>query len=283
MPLNVKSKVRLFADDTIAYIAVTSQDDQKQLQEDLNCLACWEQKWQMEFHPKKCQVLSISRKRTSLKFDYTLHGHSLEHVSEAKYLGVNFASDLRWNNHVNMTAKKANNTLNFLRRNLRIQSEKFKTAAYNSLVRPQLEYATCVWDPYIEKDIKKIEMVQRRAARYVTNRYHNTSSVSNMLEHLGWQTLQERREQHRLNMFYKMNHGKVAIHPSEYLDHNTSERAPHSQSYTIPFSRTDYHKFSFFPRTVRDWNLLSEKVVSSPSVDSFTAQLKGLRSNNNRV
>jgi hypothetical protein len=46
-----------------------------------------------------------------------------------------------------------------------------------SLVRPTctLEYASSVWDPYQQNDIHRLEMVQRRAARYVTNRYHNTS------------------------------------------------------------------------------------------------------------
>ena len=63
-----------------------------------------------------------------------------------------------------------------------------------SLVRPTLEYASSVWDPYQQNDIHRLEMVQRRAARYVTNRYHNTSSVSSMIE-LEWITLEERRKQ----------------------------------------------------------------------------------------
>jgi hypothetical protein len=40
-----------------------------------------------------------------------------------------------------------------------------------------LEYACSVWDPHLNSTNNKIEMVQRRAARYVTNRQQNTSSV----------------------------------------------------------------------------------------------------------
>jgi hypothetical protein len=60
----LKSTVRLFADDTIAYLAVTSEADAVDLhvQSNLNKLGIWEKKWKMEFHPDKCNVLTISKK-----------------------------------------------------------------------------------------------------------------------------------------------------------------------------------------------------------------------------
>ena len=36
-----------------------------------------------------------------------------------------------------------------------------------SSVRPMLEYATAAWDPYRAKDVNRLEMVQRRTARFV--------------------------------------------------------------------------------------------------------------------
>jgi hypothetical protein len=88
--------------------------------------------------------------------------------------------------HINNITTKANKTLGFLRRNTNISTTKVKEHAYKSLVRPSLEYACSVWDPYTKEDITQLEQVQRRAARYVTNRYHKTSSASNMIEHLNW-------------------------------------------------------------------------------------------------
>ena len=58
----LNAKVRLFADDTIAYLAIVTDEDACSLQNDLTKLGEWEQKWHMEFHPDKCQVLTISRK-----------------------------------------------------------------------------------------------------------------------------------------------------------------------------------------------------------------------------
>ena len=84
----LNSTVRLFADDTIAYLAIKSKRDSRLLQDNLNRLADWETKWQMEFHPDKCEVININHKKTTIKSDYVLHGHTLKSVDAAKYLGV---------------------------------------------------------------------------------------------------------------------------------------------------------------------------------------------------
>jgi hypothetical protein len=51
MPCSLKSTARLFADDTMAYLAVTSEADTVDLQSNLNKLGIWKKKWKMEFHP----------------------------------------------------------------------------------------------------------------------------------------------------------------------------------------------------------------------------------------
>ena len=69
IPDGLKSTIRLFADDTIIYLAIKSNDDAKSLQEDLDKLAEWEKTWKMEFHPDKCNVLSFTRSRNPIIFD----------------------------------------------------------------------------------------------------------------------------------------------------------------------------------------------------------------------
>ena len=105
MPQNIRSKIRLFADDTIVYLTITSDIDSVSLQDDLNKLAKWEERWKMSFHPEKCNVLTISRKKQPIMNSYTLHGHQLEHVATAKYLGVSITSDMKWNQHISNICK----------------------------------------------------------------------------------------------------------------------------------------------------------------------------------
>jgi len=100
-------------------------------------------------------------------------------------------------------------------------------------------------------------MVQRRAARYVLNRYHNRSSVSDMIQQLDWPPLEHRRENARLSMMYKMTHGLVNVQNKDKIVANQRQsRNNNSMSYQIPTSRTDVRKKSFYPRTIRDWNTL---------------------------
>ena len=217
LPDSVKSHVRLFADDTIIYNHIKVKKDQLQLKSDLQKLEAWEGKWLMEFHPGKCQVINFTRS-PKLIHKYTLHDHQLDAVSSAKYLGLTLSKDMTWKTHVSQVITKANRSLGFLIRNLQIRSPDIKEKAYFGLVRPQVEYASSVWDPYHKNQVHSIEMVQRRTARWVLNRYHNTSSVTDMLQHLGWQTLQQRRQNARLvNLIKCLADWLPSVHPNIQL------------------------------------------------------------------
>jgi len=65
------------------------------------------------------------------------------------------------------------------------------------MIRPQLEYASDVWDPYHVEDITELEKVQQRAARWVMNDYGRYSSVTSMLEQLSRSSLQLCRKSFR--------------------------------------------------------------------------------------
>jgi ribonuclease P/MRP protein subunit RPP40 len=265
-----KSKIRLFADDTIAYLTISSKDDCTTLQADLDNLAKWEDKWKMLFHPDKCNVMTISKKRTNIIHDYILHGQTLQRVTSAKYLGCTIRSDLDWSDHIQNITTKSNKTLGFLRRNLNISSTKIKQQAYKSLVRPMVEYASTVWDPYESNQIQKIEMVQRRGARFVKNSYRNRSSVGAMLENLDWKPLETRRKEARLLMMYKIHHQLVAVEKQDRLLPPTRlSRNMHTHSYQIPSTNATYRKDSFFPRTIRDWNALDPNIVAASSPELF--------------
>ena len=57
------------------------------------------------------------------------------------------------------------------------------------MIQPIIEYASTIWAPYLQKYILKLESVQRRSTRFVLNDYSRLSSVTNMLQRLGGQLL----------------------------------------------------------------------------------------------
>ena len=65
-----------------------------------------------------------------------------------------------------------------------------KASSYFTLVCPIMEYPASVWEPYQLNDIRALEKVQRRAARWVMKDYSRYSSVSAMLHRLNWPPLQ---------------------------------------------------------------------------------------------
>ena len=274
LPESLGSTVRLFADDFLLYMTIRSQADTEILQNDLKKLEHWEEKWLKEFDTDKCHVLRVTREQNPIIHEYTLHGKVLETVNSAKYLGVTLTLDLRWNRHVENIVYKANQSLGFLRRNLRINSPNLKSLAYKTLVRPLLEYSSAAWDPYTMENVKKLEMVQRRAARYVLNRFNYLSSVDEMLQELQWNTLEERRKKDRLVMFYKIHNDQTGIDTGKYLKPlGRICRHVNNQVYEVPFAFTDYHKFSYFPRTINEWNVLPNETVHASSLTAFTNYL----------
>ena len=278
LPQDIVSQVRLFADDTAIYLTLDSKSDSDTLQKDLDRLQTWEARWDMEFNPSKCQVIRVTASRTPLQTQYILHGQVLEAVSSARYLGVDISSNLSWNTHVNRITSNANRSLGFIKRNFKTKSPQIREAAYQSLVRPQLEYASSAWDPNTKENKGKLEMVQRRAARWTLNDYASTTSVTSLMAQLGWQTLEQRRSVARLCLFYKIVNGLVAVPLPDYIQpaHRIS-RFCHSMTFRQIHTGKDYYKYSFFPLAVVQWNALPASVAVSPSLEVFKAAVGELQ------
>ena len=163
---NISSEIRLFADDCILYRQIRMPSD---CQQDITRLYNWSLTWQMVFNTKKCHILSILRKRDRPTITYTLGTEKLSVVESYPYLGVTVSSDLRWHHYINTISNKANRTLNFIRRNIYRCSPEAKVLAYTSLVRPHLEYASAVWDPYIARDSNKLDKSRDEQQRLSAN------------------------------------------------------------------------------------------------------------------
>ena len=271
MPEKISSTTRLFADDSLVYRIRKSKEDQTLLQEDLDKLQEWERDWLMQFNADKCEVIRITNKLSLLIHDYRIHGTKLQTVKNAKYLGLTISSDLPWNTHVDITAK-ATTSLNILKRNLHSCPSTVKEKCYKSLVRPIMEYASCVWDSHSKRNIDKLEMVQRRAAWFVKGDYNRASSVTAMLADLEWNTLQQRRMQSKTVMLYRVVHQLVSIPVTPFLIPIRASRC-HNMRYAIPRSTVNSHLYSFFPSAIRIWNKLPTSTVSAQGLETFRDQL----------
>ncbi len=248
--------IRLFADDSILYRPIWNEADHHILQQDLSHLLSWANKWQMDFNTSKCKVLTISLKKHPVHYAYCMGNDFLEHVPSHGYLGVTISSNLHWSEHCQDIASKATRTLNVVRRTLHPCTKEVKERAYQTLVRPKLEYASAAWNPYTATDIKRIEQVQRNAARFVCNEYTRTAQVTNLVNSLGWQTLETRRRLALLTNLHNIIHNRVGINLPSYI--TPAPRDP--LKFMQPSTRVNIYQYSFYPRAVRLWNKLPEDV-----------------------
>ena len=279
---SISSSIRLFADDCVVYNTISTLHDAEQLQNDLNNICTWSEKWQMKLNIDKCVLLRCTRSLAPVLHTYVLNGRTLVSKTQHSYLGIVFDSTMSWSPHIQMVSNKATKVLNFVKRNLSSCPINTKTQAYSTLVRSIMEYASPAWDPYYNTDIYRLEKVQRRAARWVLSDYNRQTSITSLLSTLNWSTLQQRRLSSRLTLFYKIIKNQLPItFPSYYLSTQYHTRQYHQDHFIVPQSNTNSHKYSFYPRTIRNWNNLPITLIEATSVNEFMNLLSRHYNHNN--
>lgn len=159
---------------------------------------------------------------------------------------------------------KANRTLGLLKRNLSFCSEDVKLQAYKGLIRPILDYASAVWDPHQLYLQEQLESVQKRSARFIASNYNfEPGSMTKILQQLKLEPLKNRRKQNRLILLTKGLKNQAKI-PTNFFEPPTRRtKNMHSSHFKIIYARTDIMKYSFIPNTIKDWNNLTPKVITS--------------------
>ena len=217
---NVSSKVLKFADDTKIYRSMQSHQDQLMLQQDINTITDWSQKWQMEFNKEKCHLLSIGRSQNSTP--YTMESTVLSFSTAERDLGVVVQQNLDWSQHIGKAVKKANQVLGLISRSYEYKSIHNILPLYKSLVRPHLEYAVQVWRPYKQKDIDRIERIQKRATRMIKGLENDPYEIR--LKKTGLISLEMRRLRADLIEVFKIMKGMEDVSQDMFFQPSTSKR-----------------------------------------------------------
>ncbi|CAC5361163.1 unnamed protein product [Mytilus coruscus] len=163
------------ADDCKVYSKVSSDNERCKLQENLDSLCEWSNTWKLKFNAAKCKVLHINPDNDQ-QYRYTMLDDTENFIALSKVneedLGVTFESNLKFEKHISTIVNKAQRVLSLIHHSFDYMDQDMFLTLYKSIVRPLLEYATCVWSPHLKKDIRKLESVQRRATKLVKNINH---------------------------------------------------------------------------------------------------------------
>jgi hypothetical protein len=153
-----------------------------------------------------------------------MNGIAIEKIQNINDLGLNVNNNLNWDNHINLTLKKANQRLGYVKRTIGYRCSKdVKLLCYTTLIRPIIEYGSIIWSGVTKKQLIKIESLQRRSTKYIVNNvnmpYYDRLITCNILP------LSIRREFLDCTFLYNCLHGIIDFDITNIIKMHT----PHSQ------------------------------------------------------
>lgn len=271
---DINASIRLFADDCIIYKEIRTPTDTIDLQSALSKLTDWCSLWQMQINTDKTKHLKFSMTTNSQTSSYTIDNIKIDTVLTYKYLGVIFNSTLTWNDHIEYITSKALKKLGLLKRRLHLANHDTRLLAYNSLIRPSLEYASIIWHPHHVTWTNHLEAVQNKAARFILSSYSRLQSVTKLKSTLDMHSLALRRTLARLSFFHSLYHSGSPFSRSHiYPAHHISSRLDHAYKVKPIFSRTDKYRNSPLALSIDQWNSLPSSIATINDHQSFQLAL----------
>jgi len=156
-----------YADDLFLYKPVDSNADYNRVLEDLTTIDHWMSRNSLTLNTAKCKQMVITRSRTHQCLQLYLASQLLDCVQSFKYLGVIITSNLSWSERIQSICNKSRKLVGLLYRQLYQNGDSDTLRQfYQSCIRPHLEYAYTVWDPYSAKESTLLEACKSLPAKY---------------------------------------------------------------------------------------------------------------------
>ena len=240
---------------------------------DLNKILNWAKLWLVKFNYLKNESMVISRKiNKPYHPPIYMENAEIKEVSAHKHLGIFFSNDCSWHTHIDYIKEKAWKPINVMRKLKFVLDWKALETIYLSFVRPILEYGNTIWDNCTQYEKRGLDKIQHEAARIVSGATALVS-LQSLYADICWESLQDRRTKHKLNLFFKMQNDLVPGYLATLVPPSVSEISRYNlrnaNDFTSIHCRTQQYYSTFIPSAVREWNNLSEEAKQIGSLISF--------------
>ena len=142
----VTGNILKFADDTKLFRKTKEIGNKQKLQDDIDKLVRWSEKWQMLFNFGKRKCLHTGPGNTGM--NYEMGGTILNKTVKEKDLGVSMNANMKVSEQCRIAASKGNQVLGTIRRNITYKEKSLIVPLYKAIVRRHLEYFIQAWSPY---------------------------------------------------------------------------------------------------------------------------------------
>ena len=264
------AKFILFADDTnIIFSSKLNENIEKITNENLKNIIDWFNVNKLSINLTKTQYIVFSKSTNNIlnqNFKIALNNNELQKVTNVKFLGVHLQSNLQWNIHINEVAKQISKTIGIISRIKHTVPKSVLVMLYKTLIEPYLTYALTVWGDSNAKTINRLNILQKRVIRLITNSKYNAHTEP-LFKKLNTLKLNDLFKYNCCKLYYKKLHSLLPAYHANLLQTN-QEVQPNrltrqSQYINIKAISANYEKQSLNYKIGTIWNNLPEVIKIS--------------------
>ena len=270
---NIKTNIRLYADDVSIYMDYTDPDEAaSKLNDDLYIIEEWAKKWFVTFNPDKTETVTFSRKRNQDTPTLYMSNSQIAETDSHKHLGTILQKNGRWTKQTAEIQSRSKKKVDILRGLTFKLNRTSLEKIYTTYIRPSLEYASIVWDNITKREEQDLEDIQIAALRAITGTKKGTNH-QNLYMETGLEKLKTRRQRQKLVLMYKIKNNLAPAPLKRLLPETTSTKTTYTlrsaQNTIIPKTNTSSYQDSFLPSTIKAWNATDLQIRSLSTIQQF--------------
>ena len=274
LPDGLENVFKMYADDSKVIAEVGEIDHDSKLQRDIVKIKDWCDKWSMCLNSGKCKVMHYGNKNPGQNY-YVDNGSvqvQLGVTNAEKDLGVIIANNGKNNLQAEKSINRANHELGKMRKTFKFFNIKLFRILYPTFIRPQLEFASSVWNVLSKENVKRIESIQRRATKMVLEIRH--MGYEERLRVLGLTNLDDRRKRGDMIQIYKIVNGIEEVEINMGTENNRGDaNRRHGHQILREKNCAPMRKNSLPNRNATTWNILPSEVVEAGTVNIFKERI----------
>ena len=212
--------------------------------------------------------------------NFQINEDRIAYKSNVEYLGVQIDSQLSWEENITVALSKISRGVGMLKYSKKFLSLETVQKMYLGIVEPHIRYCCSVWGCAGDKILQKLQKLQNRAARIVTNSPFEKASLP-LISQLGWLNIRELIDFETATMVYKSLQGLAPPYMQDMWDmfHKLSDCWKRVLQSTetdleIPRYKTSNGQRSFSYHGVTVLSQLSPEIKTAPSLAIFKNRLK---------
>lgn len=271
----------MYADDTTLCATLNSNyenTDKDRLNCELNEINMWLKlnKLTLNINKTKGMAFHTPQRHVSVP-ELFIDNKKIEFVENFNFLGIIINKNLKWNNHIDMIAKKIAKTVGIMKKLKNTLPSWVLKNIYNALILSYLNYGVIIWGG---KNNSRLFKLQKKAVRAIAKSKYN-AHTSPLFRNFGLLTIDDLCALHDMKFCYKFGNDLLP----DYFSTNLFFRFPHNSLHStrqqfiirLPAVSHDFAKYTIsykFPKTFNNIDKSIKEKIDTHSFDGFKKYVK---------